>query len=44
MTRDAFLEQSEALWLWLQDRGFVRWQTETVFPEAINRWIQEACK
>lgn len=27
----------------LLERGFEQWRDETVFPQAVNRWITEAC-
>lgn len=27
----------------LLERGFEQWKADTVFPQAINRWILEAC-
>lgn len=28
----------------LREFAFLRWTIETVFPQAVNRWIEEACR
>ncbi len=35
----AYLERQAAI----DERAFNEWQTDTVFPDAVNRLIQEAC-
>jgi hypothetical protein len=37
------VEQDEAVMHPLRERAFEQWRRETVFPQAVNRWI-EGCR